>query len=202
VSAIHKRDLELVKRLYSKQGYSMQKIATRFAVSIDAVVYFMRKHKVPRRSLKEARKVTFDQKRPSFKLRKGVNRNLQSMGAMLYWAEGYDTEKATGIDFANSDPAMAKLFISFLRSRYILEEAKFRPVIYCYSNQDVELIKKFWSKCLNVPLDQFVKPYVREDYRKDGRVMKFGLVHIRYHDKKMLLDVRNLIESYKSKYCT
>lgn len=30
--------------------------------------------------------------------------------------------------------------------------------------------------------------------------MKYGLVHIRYSDKKLLLEIENMIESYMSKY--
>jgi len=204
MSAINSTQVQKVKRMYYDEGCSMQKISDDLNVSIDAVTYFMRKNKMSRRSFKDAQAMSFKRKEPSFSKRpsnhKRRNKELEAMGAMLYWAEGYDTPKASGIDFANSDPYMISVFIFFLRSRYILDEKKFRPAVYCYSNQNPKELVTFWSRILNVPEEQFIKPYVRKDYRENGRTMKYGLVHIRYHDKKLLMDVHNLIESYKSRY--
>lgn len=204
MATISEKQLTRVKDLYYNKGYSMQRIGDELGVSIHSVTYFMRRYKLSRRNASETNALWFERKTPSFAIRpansKLRNVELEAMGSMLYWAEGYDTDKATGIDFANSDSAMVLLFMAFLRSRYKLDESKFRPYVYCYSNQNTKSIIKFWSRVLNVPTRQFIKPYVRQDYRENGRIMKHGLVHIRYHDKKLLLDIRNLIESYKLRY--
>lgn len=123
---------------------------------------------------------------------------------MLYWGEGYKGSVRGGannsIDFANSNPSMVVVFLRFLRTIYKLDEKKFRILIYCYSNQNIEHLKRYWSKITNIPLSQFSKPYIRQDLRKSTREMKYGLVHVRYCDKKLLMDLKNLIECYRRKY--
>ena len=180
----------------------MRAVAKHYGVSIDAVVYVLRKTATPRRSLSEASRLLFDSKPASFSLKSKGSKELETIGTMLYWAEGYKTDKASGIDFANSNSFMVKLFITFLRDRYELDEKRFRAFIYCYSNQDPLALILFWSKLLKVPTSQFSKPYIRKDYRKDGRKMKYGMIHIRYNDKKMLRDILDLIESYQSRYAS
>lgn len=83
--------LQLVKKLYYKNGYSMRRIAESFHVSIDAVVYFMRHHELARRSFQEEQELRFKNKKPSFKRAEFTQklRELHAMGTMLYWAEGY-----------------------------------------------------------------------------------------------------------------
>lgn len=204
MSAILSSKWKEVGKLY-ESGLSMREVAGKFGVTIDAVVYVLRKLEIPRRSAVEANKIVF-QKRPlSFTIRtKHTSKQitLEALGAMLYWAEGYKTKSASGIDFANSDVAMVTLFMNFLRSRYVLDEKRLRPMIYCYSNQEPDALRKFWSDTLRIPVTQFTKPYVRTDYRKHGRIMPYGLLHIRYSDKKLLHDVLSLIESYKAQYAS
>ncbi|MEK7507600.1 MAG: hypothetical protein AAB602_00760 [Patescibacteria group bacterium] len=76
------------------------------------------------------------------------------------------------------------------------------PLPYCYSDQNVEALKRYWSKITGIPQSRFSKPYVRTDFRKDGRKMKHGLIHIRYGDKKLLLEILRLIEYYQLKYAS
>src|SRR3989344_3537614 len=190
-----------VSRLYLS-GKTMRQVAEAYDAQIGAVVYILRKLKVPRRSATEANNLLFESKKPSFFLRRERTKALDGMGAMLYWAEGYKTEAAMGIDFANSDPRMAKFFVTFLRDRYDLDEKRLRGMIYCYADQDIPSLTKFWSSLLDIPQNQFTRPYVRTDFRINGRKIPYGTVHIRYSDKKMLRDMLNLIESYKKKYAS
>lgn len=175
----------------------MSQIAEQFGVSIWSVVYVLRKLGLPRRSPAESNRIVFEMKPLSFSIRPKRDRMLEAVGAMLYWAEGYKTPKAGGIDFANSDLAMVQLFMKFLRSRYQLDEKRLRAFVYCYNNQNKNSLIQFWSKKLAIPKSQFTRSYVRKDFRADGRKMEHGLVHVRYSDKKLLLDILNLIELFK-----
>lgn len=193
----------LVKDLYYRRKFSMREVAERFGVSPDAVVYFMRRHNLPRRSFSEINRDRFEKKKPSFETRKGLNaieRELKVAGTMLYWGEGYKSERASFVDFANSDPSMVKVFVNFLRKIYKLNESKFRVLLYCYADQNVPNLIRFWSELTGIPKKQFTKPYVRKDFRGDKRKMPYGLVHIRYIDKKLLLDIKRLIVDYCDKF--
>lgn len=197
------KQIKLVKKLYHTDKKSMQEIADNLGVSLNAVVYFMRKHKIPRREFGEANKLTAQKIPPSFSIRKGrsnKDKEVDIAGAMLYLGEGYKTSKSNGIDLANSDPRIVKIFMNFLRSRYDLDEKRFRAYVYCYEDQKVKNAERYWSKITGIPLSQFTKPYIRGDFKAGGRKMERGLVHVRYYDRRLLNDILNLIESYTSSF--
>lgn len=181
----------------------MRQIADRLGLSIDAVVYFMRRYGLQRRTAVENNKIIFEKKIPSFRERKIVSlkqRELKAIGAVLYWGEGYKSEKSGGIDFANSDPDMISMFLKFLRGIYQLDESRFRVLLYCYSDQNFRDLIRYWSDLTRIPAAQFTKPYIRNDYREKGRKMERGLVHIRYSDKKLLRNIKNHIDFYKDRF--
>ena len=202
--AIDIKKLNLVKQLYYKGGRSMREIGEELGVSIDAVVYFMRKHNLKRRTLKEDSVVRFKNKPLSYSLREKLTieqERLKITGIALYWGEGYKTEKSNGIDLTNSDVAMVRVFTHFLREICGVDEKRLRVLLYCYSNQDPKKLLRFWSKETRIPLSQFTKPYVRNDFKPVMLdKMPYGMVHIRYCDKKLLAVVRNWIEEMKEKY--
>lgn len=194
-----------VKELYYQKLLPMGKVAKILGVSIDALVYFMRKYDLKRRSVSENEKIKFNRKPLSFRISKNnkVHREIGTIGAMLYWGEGAKTgklRKNNSVDFANSDPRMIKVFLVFLRKFCNIDESRLRCLLYCYSNQNVKKLVRFWSKTTKIPLSQFTKPYIKEDNRKNTRKMEYGLVHIRYNDKKLLIEIESMIESYILKY--
>ncbi len=145
---INQGKLAEIKRLYYKSGLGMREISEAFNVSIGAVVYFMRRNRLKRRSFAEINKIRFDKKKPSFE-----KNNFK-----------WQRERITGY-------------------RHIKE------------------LTNFWSKLTKIPIKQFTKPYIREDFKKEGiRKMNYGLIHIRYADKKLLISIKDLISFYKKKY--
>ena len=194
--------LSLVKNLYCDKKLSMREIAEKLCVSIDAVVYFMRKYKIPRRSFVETNALLFRNKKLSFRERIKLSASqgeLKLAGLMLYWSEGHKSVTSSGVDFANSDSDMIAIFLKFLRVIYRVDEKRFRILLYCYTDQNVISLINFWSKLTKIPKGQFTKPYVRKDFRKDGRKMKYGMVHIRYADKKLFFSIMKSVEEIKLK---
>lgn len=199
--AINSKKLNLVRRLYYKEGYSMREVAEELNVSIDAVVYFMRRHNLKRRTLKEESVVRFRKKLLSYSIREKLTREqekLKMVGIALYWGEGYKTEKSSGVDLANSDVSMVLVFLRFLREICGIDEKRLRVLLYCYSNQDTKKLLEFWSKKTLIPIEQFTKPYIRKDFNSSMLdKMPYGMVHIRYSDKKLLLVIKEWIEEAK-----
>ncbi len=189
--------------MYYVQKMTMAGIAVAYNVSVDCVAYFMRKHKIERRTPAESNGINFLKSPTSFTYNDPKNeedRIIESMGIMLYWAEGFKSEGST-VDFANSDPKMIKLFLVFLRNSFTIDESKLRIYLYCYSNQDVSELIKYWSALCNIPQDQFSQPYIRKDFNPlQKRVMKHGLIHVRYNDKRLLSEIKKMIECYSVKY--
>ncbi len=195
--------IDEVKNLYNKDQLCMREIGERLGVPIDAVIYFMRKNGLKRRSFSEIDKIRFDNKPLSFKIKKldtKYLRDLKTIGLMLYWGEGYKSDNCKVVDLANSNPDMILVFTNFLRKIYGVDEKRLRIYLYCHANQDYKELTRFWSKLTKVPESQFSKPYIRSDFREDGRKMEHGLVHVRYSDKKLFLEIMKAINFYKNKY--
>ena len=202
MGTIKQQEIENIKKLYYDKQLSIKKIANECNISVNALTYFMRKHNLKRRTPSENSKINFDKKELSFK--EGVvndrNKELVAFGIALYWAEGYKTEKSSGIDFANSDPSLVKIFLSFLRTLYMPNEKRFRVYLYCHSHEVAAKNIAFWSRITGIPKKQFLKPYIQQKIRKSGRIMKHGLIHVRYNDKKLLFRVREFIDQYQTRF--
>ncbi len=201
-----KLNISKLKQLYLREGRSTLDLARYFDVSIDVIAYAMRKHNIARRSKKDASAWSFKNKKMTFKRTgiKGIRKiTSELIFAMLYWGEGFkgnENSKMSTLDFANSDPEMIRLYMKVFRDLYEFEEKKLRVLLYCYSNQNITNLISFWSKLTNIPKDQFNKPYIKTNSIVNARIMKYGLVHIRYNDKKLLLEIKNLIDCVKVKY--
>lgn len=195
--------LELVKGLYDN-GKSAQDVALKLKVPLGAVYYFLRRYKIARRNSKENNALRFKNKQASFSIKDNLSKGENELfvaGVMLYWGEGSKWSGEKIIDFANSDEVMIEIFLKFLRNICRVDEKKFRVYLYCYENQDCDKLMAHWSKFTNIPLRQFTKPYVRQDYRLSKiDKMKHGLVHIRYYDKKLLDLMREWIKDFPLKF--
>ncbi len=201
MASLPQSKLSRVKFLYYEQEMSAREIAEVVGVSIDAMYYFMRHNNLVRRNLSEQNASRFKRKPPSFVFKRKLSQGEQSLkiaGIMLYWAEGFQSRDATIVDFANSKPEMIALFMKFLRHICGINKTKIRAYLYCFRNQNVPTLIRFWSKLTSIPKSQFTKPYVRKDFdvEKVGK-MKYGLLHVRYYDKKLL----NLLRVWISEYC-
>lgn len=191
-----KINAEEVRRLYWQKEQSVVDIAKKLDVSTWVLYDFMRKNLIPRRHGSDVNYL--NRNKPRFQLRKDLsNRDeaLKIAGIMLYWAEG--TFQGNTVDFANSDPAMIKLFLKFLRTICGVSEERLRVYLYGYSSQNIDELKEFWNSITAIPLAQFTKPFIRSDsLNLSQRKLRYGLVHIRYNDKRLLETIRVWIEEY------
>lgn len=201
MATVTKKMLKQVEKLYYKNKLSVQDVATKLGVPIDAVFYCMRKNNLPRRKANESNSIKFERCELSFQLKKITSeklRTLKAVGTMLYWGEGYKAGTSM-VDFANSDKDMIRLFLKFLRIICGVDEKRLRVYPYFYSNQDANENIKYWNRLTKIPKSQFTKPYVRKDFREDKiDRMPHGLIHIRYSDKKLLNLIKSWIEEYKN----
>lgn len=193
--------IDLIKKFYYKEKLSTIEIAKKLKVTPWIVQKFMIRNGLPRRTFEEANALVFSRKPITLSLKKKLSpkeKQLKIAGIMLYWAEGNkETKTNFTIDFSNSDPEMIKVFLKFLRKICGVDENRLRVLIYCYANQNIEFLKKYWQKITKIPSKQFIKPYVRKDFlpQKSGK-MKYGLAHIRYSDKKLFLKIQEWINEY------
>lgn len=189
-----------VARLY-KSGMSAQQVADERSVSLKTVYNALRRQGVNRRTIQESNRLRFEAKPLSFSIKLDLSpaeRDLKLAAVMLYWAEGYKVGRNT-VDFANSDPDTGLIFIRFLREVCRVDESRLRCHLYCYEGQNIASIKAFWSKTLEVPEKNFVKPYIKKGTPGSrGPRMIHGLVHIRYCDTKLLRQILVWIDEYRA----
>ena len=182
------RDLKIA-RLY-EDNFSASVIARKLSLSLRQVYRSLINQKVKRRNPQEQSKISFANKPLSFTYRVPKSQTLKFLevaGLMLYYGEGAKT--GSTVDFANSDPRALKIFLAYLRKVCFVDESRIRLYLYCFSNMSTARLIRFWSKELKVKQRAFTLPYVRKamsNNRDRVRVMKYGVLHIRYSDKKLL----------------
>ncbi|MDO8618985.1 MAG: hypothetical protein Q7R49_03535 [Candidatus Daviesbacteria bacterium] len=73
--------------------------------------------------------------------------------ALLYIGEGFKTSSGTGM--GNSDPLILKFFIKALSECYDFDVSKISCELHLRADQNADIVRKYWSKELNLPLTSF-----------------------------------------------
>jgi hypothetical protein len=81
-------------------------------------------------------------------------------GCMLYWAEG--SKKRNQLQFTNSDPAMARFFVDFLKTYFDLAPEQIRITCHLYADHlDKQVaIERHWLETLGLPSESLRKSVV------------------------------------------
>lgn len=85
------------------------------------------------------------------------NNPLFAAGLMLYWGEGDNSLKRPNSRLTNTDPEMIKVFLRFAEKICKVKREDVRIGLILYSDLSETANKIFWSKYLNIPLNQFHK---------------------------------------------
>ncbi len=111
--------------------------------------------------------------------------------SMLYWCEGAKYPSSGELAFTSSDEQMQTVFIKLLRRAYSeeIDEKKFRVVLQVPSIFNVEEVKNYWAKLLNISTNQFYKPYITKTKGNRFRKSYMGTCSLRYHDYRILLRI-------------
>jgi DNA-binding Lrp family transcriptional regulator len=169
-----------------KQGIGIKTIAHKLKLSSSTVSLWCRDIELTPQQLKRLQKNARDpffgkrleyiQKKQKSRLEKirslkengikdiGVlsDRDLFISGINLYWAEGFKKDNLVG--FANTDVEMLRLFLRWIDvcCGVTKDRIKIRLGINeQYVNQS-KIYEMFWSKKLNIPMQQFQKIYVQK----------------------------------------
>jgi hypothetical protein len=84
-------------------------------------------------------------------------RDLFVAGIALYAGEGAKT--GSSVLFANTDPCMILLFVTWLRHFFPIDESRLRIRLYLHEGLDVDAAVRFWSEHTGIPPAQFGRPY-------------------------------------------
>lgn len=176
-----KFDLKIKARKLRRKGISVNKIAKKIGVSKSTASIWVRdiiltieqlekikqleikgseRGRLKSALLQKERRLSLIEKHKKLgieELRDISNREFFVLGLALYWAEG--TKKGQEISFCNSDPEMMKFFIGWITKFYSIkkDEIYFRIQVNELHKKREEIIRKFWSSVLDIPLNQIRK---------------------------------------------
>lgn len=109
----------------------------------------------------------------------------------LYWCEGAKYPGTSRIEFVSSDEKMQIVFINLMRLVFSgeIDELKFRVMLQLHTSQDAPKTIDYWSRLLNIPTTQFVKPHITIGKNTRYRHTYNGTCALRYHDYRLLLRI-------------
>lgn len=196
--------------LLRRQGKSINDISGKLKVSKSTISFWVRKIKLDKKAKQEiknkriiAQMKANITKRLEFKKRNNIillhskqmlNRLILNMGwlkvmcAILFWTEG--SKSGSYLAFINSDPDMIDFFLTLLRKAYKIDEKKLRALVHVHEYHDELIIKKYWSKVTNIPLNRFSKSYCKPHTKKRIKKGYKGSLRIRYYDVNVAKELR------------
>ena len=81
------------------------------------------------------------------------DRDLMMFSLGLYAGEGAKTRGTIG--FANTNPIYIAVMVAWLRMQFDIEESRLRAKVYLHDGLDLDAAEAFWSRVLEIPLNQF-----------------------------------------------
>ena len=90
--------------------------------------------------------------------------------AFLYLGEGSKWKSHKGLQLGNSDPLLLGLYLKLLKHCYGIDKSLLQCYISYRADQNLEDLKKFWSKRLKIPLKNFHNS--KSDSRTIGKPTK------------------------------
>lgn len=180
----------------------MREVGEYFGKSVWSINSIMKRNSVSRRLASKTREIQFKKTplsyEPKIFLTKKEER-LKTVGLVLYWGEGAKKNKNGQINFTNSDSVMIKIFVSFLRSIYCINESKLRCHLYCFESQNIQSEINYWANITSIPAKQFIKPYIATNKTPSHAKITHGVCHIVYSDKRLfdliMADMYTLIDN-------
>lgn len=122
-------------------------------------------------------------------------------GFYLYWGEGTKTAEYS-IAITNTDPAIIKRFVTWLRNFGILSN-DLRIKLHIYTDQDEKELKKFWSKVTGIPETNYYKSYSKLSSSKSKTykgMFAYGTCSVLYHERDTYEYVIQGIKYLRDKY--
>jgi len=122
-------------------------------------------------------------------------------GCMLYWAEGYKRNNRSTVAFSNSDFAMMRLFLRFLKECFGVKDDDVALSLSCYSDLcSVEDTEKKWLDELSLPKTCLRKTMVdrrpRCSKRKRNGLLKYGTCKMTVCSVDIMQRIYGAIQEY------
>jgi hypothetical protein len=121
-------------------------------------------------------------------------------GCMLYWAEGSRNRNA--LLFTNSDPAMVRFFVRFLRASFEVPDDRIRITCNLFADHADRQreIEEFWLTLLDLPrtclCKSTVNVYSKYSKKKRRNKLPYGTCRVAVHDTGLVQHIYGAIQEY------
>ncbi len=128
-----------------------------------------------------------------------LNNNINLIAlCLIYWCEGMKNDN--GICFTNSDPKLIKAFMVMLQKVFKVDRKRFKISLHLHDYHNKKELLDFWSRTIDLPLDQFNQVYHKQSNHKYTRKGYRGCVRVSYYDAHLariiLSFAKNFIKLY------
>jgi hypothetical protein len=119
---------------------------------------------------------------------------------MLFWAEG--SRSRNSVRFTNSDPAMVRVFVNFLRQCFEVPNVAFRVDCNLYADhiEPKRGIERFWLETLGLPSTclrkTIVNVYSNYSKRKRKNKLPYGTCRVTVDSTAIVQSIYGSIQEY------
>ena len=179
----------LLERLYVDKKMSVKQIAKELGYSTNKVIYWMDKHGVARRTIRDAVYNWHNPNGDPFRINNfeiDQNSLLFGLGIGLYWGEGTKASSSS-VRLGNSDPNLINAFIKFLTDIYSVDKSKLKFGLQLFTDIDKNIAKNYWISQLNIDDSQFYKVHITQSGKLGSykHKSKYGVITIYYNNVKL-----------------
>jgi hypothetical protein len=126
---------------------------------------------------------------------------LHVAGCMLYWGEGAKSPR-TQVCFSNSDPAMVRLFVKFLRTYFDVQPDEIRISCHLFADhvERQREVERYWLEVAGLPAESLRKSvvnlYSRSSKRKRVNKLPNGTCQVVLSRVLVLQSILGSIQQY------
>jgi transcriptional regulator with XRE-family HTH domain len=214
------RERDQARRLRAERGYSIKQIAALLKVSTSSVSLWVRDIELSQEQHEalHGQNAAYERQRKGqaiMSARRRAERRayqergrllarrgdpLHAAGCMLYWAEG--SKSRNQLAFSNSDPAMVRTFVRFLRTYFELRPVEIRLACYLYADhaERQREIEALWLDLTGLPSaslrKSIVNVYSRYSARKRLNKLPHGTCRIVVNRTRVVQSIYGAIQEY------
>lgn len=132
------------------------------------------------------------------------DRELFLSGLFLYWGEGNKVSRNT-VSISNTDPNVIKFSILWMIRSLKVPKSKIKVSLQLYSDMNIDKSIDYWVKELNMPVEQFNKPYIKTSTRNliDQKGFGYGTCSVSIQNtiikENLLMAIKAIADFYSEK---
>lgn len=129
-----------------------------------------------------------------------TTRELLIAGLFLYWGEG--SKRRGVVSVSNTDYRILKFSIFWMTSILKIPKDKIKASLHLYVDMNPGRVIDYWSKILDLPKEQFTKPYIKSSNRTGLTYKSYGhgtcniiACNVKMSDK-VAMSIKAIAENY------